>query len=118
MFSQIRIFRYEQDFLVHHADAVRNGFSRLAKMNGLVTVDDLARVARRQPVQNFHKRALARAVFSDNRVDFTLPESNGYLIKGYHAGRVDLDDIVHNDKVFHTETLRKCLEYDCIHRYL
>jgi hypothetical protein len=58
--------------LLNHADAGGNGFPGRTKANGRAFPQDFAAVGRINAEENVHKRCLARAVFTQQRVDRAL----------------------------------------------
>jgi hypothetical protein len=54
-----------------------------------------------QPVEDLHQRALPRAVFTHQRVDFTLRHSKIHPFVGHHAVGVDFGNLLHFDESRH-----------------
>ena len=62
----------EHEVLVHHADARRDRVAGALKRHGLAVDEDLSLIGGVHPVQDVHERGLARAIFSQQRVNVPL----------------------------------------------
>ena len=78
--------RDEHEMLVHHADAERDGIVRAVDRDRSAADEDLALIRPQQPVHDVHQRALARAVFAQERVDLAGTQVEADVIVGQRAG--------------------------------
>ena len=93
-----RVLVDQQDLLVDHANARRNGCSRIAKGDGATVIGNRATRRRFLAIEHFHQGTLARAIFADDGVDLPIAEVNRHLIQRYHLRRIDFGDGGHLDQ--------------------
>ncbi len=74
----------EPEVLVHHADAVGEPISGTAQAHRLTTTEELPFVGLVEPAQHCRERALAGAVFSEQRVHLAFEELEVDLLIGEH----------------------------------
>jgi hypothetical protein len=63
-------------------------------VNRSTTEQDAPAVGTTQPVENLDQRALAGAVFSEQRMDFAFPQSQRDVVVRQHTGEA-LGDALH-----------------------
>ena len=66
--------RCQVEFLVDHRDPASTRVQRVRRPEGRALEFDVARVRHIGPAENLHQRALAGAIFADQRVDFARPD--------------------------------------------
>ena len=84
--------------LVHHADMQCGGVVGVIDFDGFSILADLALLRLIQAKQHAHQRGLARAVFSQQRVDFAPPQLQRDVVVGLDAGEF-LGDMKHLDHI-------------------
>jgi len=86
--------RHQHEVLVDHADAVANGVGRRLDGDDLTIQPNLTLVRLIEAVENFHQRALARAVLAQQSVDFAGAHVKINPVAGQHTGEA-LGDAAH-----------------------
>ncbi len=86
----------QHEMLMDHADAVPDGIAWALHRRRLALDQDLAGVRVNQAVKNVHQRALAGAVFADERMDLALTNCQIDVIVGDNTWE-DLDNAAHLD---------------------
>jgi len=81
----------QREMLEHHADAERSGVRRALDRHGLAAPDDLAGVRTRHAVDDLDQRALAGAVFAEQRMNLGAADRQVDAIVG-EAARILLGD--------------------------
>ena len=85
--------------LVYHPDAERVGVVRVVDVDDLAIFLDRALLRLIQAEQDAHQRGLARAVFTEQRVDLAAPQLQGEDVVGLDPWEF-LRDVQHLDHVF------------------
>src|SRR5271165_3336830 len=82
---------------MHDGDAMRHGGVGAVKVHFVAVNFNPARVGLVHTAQQFDQRALARPIFSDQRMNFTFFEIEIHMLQGEHA-RKALTDPFHPKK--------------------
>ncbi len=76
----------QREVLMHHGDAVSGCDARRGQVHRLPGQPDLSRLGRVEASQQGQQRALARAVFADQRVDLAGCHLQAGTVASLHAG--------------------------------
>jgi hypothetical protein len=79
---------------MHHADAFGNCIARGVETHRGAVDLDLAAVGFVETGKYVHQRALARAVFSQQRMNLAALQGEVHMVVGQHTGKAD-DDVLH-----------------------
>src|ERR1700730_3044357 len=88
--------RDENEVLVDHADAERDGVPWAANSRRRAVDQDLTGIRMDEPIEDVHQRALARAVLTYERMDLTRAHGEIDVVVGDDAGP-GLGDASHLD---------------------
>ena len=82
-----RVGRHQGEMLLDHRDAPAHGVGGALDLDRLSVDEDGPLVHSVQPVQDFHNRALARAVFPQERHHLAVVHGEGYVPVGHNLGK-------------------------------
>ena len=88
---------HQHEFLVHHADAQRDGILWTTDLDRLVIDQNRAGIHGMKSVQNLHQGALAGAVLAQQSMNFSRLDGEVDIAIGHHAGET-LDDLSHCER--------------------
>ena len=84
----------QHEVLMHHADSRVDGVPGIAHFNGFAVDQDLAGGGLEKAVKLVHQRGFARAVFAQDRMDFTFVDSKVDAVIGHEIAEF-FDNIPH-----------------------
>ena len=89
---------HQLEVLVYHADAQRGGVIGVADGHRFAILPDFAFLRLIQAEKDAHQRRFARAVLTQQRVDFAVAQLEGDVVIGNDAGKA-LGDMQHFDGI-------------------
>ncbi len=87
---------HQHEFLVHHADAKRDGIFRAGDFDRLAVDQDRSGIHGMESVENLHQGALAGAVLPQQSVDLACFDGQVNIVVGHDSGE-SLDDLPHRE---------------------
>ena len=87
---------HQHEFLVHHANAKRDGIFRAVDCDRLAVDQDRSGIHGMESVENLHQGALAGAVLSQQGVNLARFDGEVNIVVGHDSGK-SLDDLPHRE---------------------